>query len=323
MALRPDISFVIPLYNEEDNFSLLTQRLNSLMAELDLRSEVVLVNDGSKDRTPLLMNELGLTDDRYQCVFLSRNHGHQLALTAGLSVARGSKAVMVLDGDLQDPPELIHGFLKKMDEGYDVVYGVRKHRKESFLKKRAYWAYYRLMRNIGNIDLPLDSGDFSLVSRKVVDYINAMPEQNRYIRGMRSWIGFRQAGVEYERAQRFAGETKYSWKKLFDLAYSGIFNFSSFPIKFITRMGVFAIILSLVYIAAILAYKFIFRGQVPTGFPTLIMAIVLFSGVQLISLGVIGEYVLRIYQQVQDRPMFIIDKVIKDKEARDGQELLR
>ena len=318
----PQLSFVVPLYNEQDNFETLISRLVALMNELTVSSEVVLVNDGSSDNTAQLMNELGLTDTRFQCVFLSKRHGHQLALTAGIKLARGTKALMILDGDLQDPPELVKAFLLKLEDGFDVVYGVRKNRKESFLKKQAYWFYYRIMKNIANIEMPLDSGDFSLISRKVADYINSMPEQNRYVRGMRSWIGFRQTGVAYERAPRHAGETKYSWKKLFELAYSGIFNFSNFPVKFITRIGIFSILLSLFYIAAILIYKFILHGEVPTGFTTLIMAIVLFSGVQLISLGVIGEYVLRIYQQVQNRPMFIIDKVIKDKQTIDGQELL-
>jgi dolichol-phosphate mannosyltransferase len=195
-----DISFVIPLYNEEANFQQLVQRLNPIMDGLQpLQCEVVLIDDGSKDRTSYLMNELSLADKRYLSVFLSRNHGHQLALSAGLSCARGSKAVMILDGDLQDPPEMVFDFLKYLNEGYDVIYGVRKKRKESIIKKLAYWGYYRLMNNISKIDLPLDSGDFGMLSRKAVTYLNQMPEQNRYIRGMRTWIGFKQKGIEYER----------------------------------------------------------------------------------------------------------------------------
>lgn len=317
-----ELSFVIPLYNEEENFHQLVQRLNPIMdALLPLRSEVVLVNDGSKDRTSSMMNELALKDNRYQCVFLSRNHGHQLALSAGLACARGTKAIMVLDGDLQDPPELVHEFLNALHEGNDVIYGVRKKRKESALKKFAYWGYYRFMNSISKIDLPLDSGDFGMISRKALNYLNQMPEQNRYIRGMRTWIGFKQLGVEYERSARFAGTTKYSWKKLFELAYSGIFNFSTFPIKFITRLGIVTIIISLIYLTYVVIEKFWFDA-VPTGFTTLIFSIVMFSGVQLISLGIIGEYVLRIYQQSQNRPLFIIDKIIVDKELKDGQELL-
>lgn len=315
------ISFVIPLYNEESGFEQLTSRLNTLMDSLPFTCEVVLINDGSKDNTPVLMNNLALTDKRYQCVFLSRNHGHQLALSAGLSVARASKAVLVLDGDLQDPPELLTSFLEKLDEGFDVVYGIRKKRKESPLKKLAYWSYYRLMQSIAQIELPLDSGDFGLISRKALNYLNSMPEQNRYIRGMRSWIGFKQTGIEYERSARFSGETKYSWKKLFELAYSGIFNFSSFPVKFITRLGIFSILGGGIYLIYIIINK-LFFDTVPDGYTSLIAAIIVFSGVQLISLGIIGEYVLRIYQQSQQRPLFIIDKVIRNGEATDGQRLL-
>jgi len=318
-----DISFVIPLYNEEANFQQLVQRLNPIMDGLQpLQCEVVLIDDGSKDRTSYLMNELSLADKRYLSVFLSRNHGHQLALSAGLSCARGSKAVMILDGDLQDPPEMVFDFLKYLNEGYDVIYGVRKKRKESIIKKLAYWGYYRLMNNISKIDLPLDSGDFGMLSRKAVNYLNQMPEQNRYIRGMRTWIGFKQKGIEYERSARFAGVTKYSWKKLFELAYSGIFNFSSFPIKFITRMGMLTIGVSLAYFIYVLVDK-IYFNSVPQGFTALIFSIIMFSGVQLISLGIIGEYVLRIYQQSQSRPLFIIDKIILNSELKDGQELLR
>ncbi len=318
-----DISLVIPLYNEEANFQQLVQRLNPIMDSLQpMQCEVVLIDDGSKDKTSYLMNELSLADKRYLSVFLSRNHGHQLALSAGLSCARGSKAVMVLDGDLQDPPEMVFDFLKYLNEGYDVIYGVRKKRKESIIKKFAYWGYYRLMNNISKIDLPLDSGDFGMLSRKAVTYLNQMPEQNRYIRGMRTWIGFKQKGIEYERSARFAGVTKYSWKKLFELAYSGIFNFSSFPIKFITRMGMLTIGVSLAYFIYVLVDK-IYFNSVPQGFTALIFSIIMFSGVQLISLGIIGEYVLRIYQQSQSRPLFIIDKIIVNSELKDGQELLR
>jgi dolichol-phosphate mannosyltransferase len=317
-----DISFVIPLYNEEANFSELTQRMNGVMESLpNLHCEVVLINDGSKDNTAILMNNLALEDSRYQCVFLSRNHGHQLALSAGMACARGQQAIVVLDGDLQDPPELVHEFLKYLSQGFDIIYGVRKKRKESAVKKLAYWLYYRIMNGISKIDLPLDSGDFGMISRKALNYLNQMPEQNRYIRGMRTWIGFKQIGVEYERSARFAGETKYSWKKLFELAYSGIFNFSSFPIKLITRLGVLTMAIAIIYFMYVLIDKLYFNN-VPEGFTALIFSIIMFSGVQLISLGIIGEYVLRIYQQSQNRPLFIIDKIIVEKKLKDGQELL-
>ncbi len=312
-APKPAISFVIPLYNESDIFPLLIQRLNALMEQHPLSIEVVLVNDGSKDRTPELMQQLALIDARYQAVFLSRNYGHQVAISAGLSVARGEQAIMIIDADLQDPPELLLDFYKYFEEGYDVVYAVRKKRKESTLKRAAYYTFYRLLKRISNVDIPLDSGDCSLLSRRVVDVLNQMPEESRYIRGLRAWIGFKQIGVEYERLERAAGKTKYSWKQLFKLAYNGIFNFSEFPIKLITNLGLFAILISLFYLGITIVKKLVW-DTVPEGFTALLFTIILFSGVQLISLGIIGEYVLRIFFQVKKRPLFIIDqKIINQK----------
>ncbi|OYU95836.1 MAG: glycosyltransferase [Bacteroidetes bacterium B1(2017)] len=321
MQHKVQLSFVVPLYNEAQTIEQLITRLQAVLNTMSLPTEVVLVDDGSDDSTTIAMNAIALEDARFQAVFLSRNHGHQLAITAGLKMARGSKAVLILDGDLQDPPELVQAFLEKMEEGFEVVYGIRTNRKESWLKRFAYFSFYRILKQFGNIYLPPDSGDFALLSRKVVDYLNLLPEQNRYLRGMRAWIGFKQTGIPYERDQRFAGKSKYSLKRLVELAYSGLFNFSSFPIKFITRLGVVAILVSLAYLIYVLVSKFIY-GNVPTGFTALLMAIILFSGVQLISLGIIGEYVLRIYQQSQGRPLFIIDKVIKDQTLINGQELL-
>jgi dolichol-phosphate mannosyltransferase len=212
---------------------------------------------------------------------------------------------------LQDPPELINEFYKLLIEGNDVIYAVRKNRKESFLKKLAYKIYYKLQKKISNFNIPIDSGDFSMLSRRVVDNMNIMPEQSRYLRGMRAWVGFKQIGYEYDRDERFAGETKYSWSKLFKLAFNGIFNFSDFPIRFITRLGFFTVFFSLLYFIYNV-YRRIYYNDVPQGFTAIILAIILFSGVQLISLGVIGEYVLRIYNQVRNRPLFIIDKIIQD-----------
>ncbi len=321
MSFSPKISFVIPLYNEEGNFDALISRLNPIMDQLNLPCEVVLVDDGSTDSTPVFMSNLALSDARYQAIFLSRNHGHQLALSAGFKMANASEAILVLDGDLQDSPEMIFKMLEKMKEGFDVVYGVRKNRKEAWIKKVAYHTFYRLMQLFAKIDLPLDSGDFALVNRKVVNYLNQMPEQNRYLRGMRAWVGFKQIGIPYEREGRYAGKTKYSFRKLLELAYSGIFNFSDLPIKFITRLGILTILISLFYLIYVLVSKF-FYNNVPTGFTATFMAIVMFSGVQLISLGIIGEYVLRIFQQSQQRPLFIIDKIIKNQTLHHGQELL-
>ncbi len=305
----PKISIIVPLYNEEKVFDLLVERLTQVIRSAGIKIEVVLVDDGSGDNTATLIEKITSKSPDFVGVLLSRNHGHQLAVTAGLSVATGTEAVMIIDGDLQDPPELLMDFYKKLKEGYDVIYAVRKNRKESSLKKLAYWLYYRLQQRVSNFKIPIDAGDFSMISRRVVDYMNMMPEQSRYLRGMRSWVGFKQLGYEYDRDARAAGEAKYGWKKLFDLAFNGIFNFSDFPVRFISRLGIMIILLSFAYIGYVLFQK-IFFGNVPAGFTTLIISITLFSGVQLISIGLIGEYVLRIYNQVRSRPLFVIDKII-------------
>lgn len=308
----PEISIIIPLYNEEEVFPHLAKRLNALAASMQTTVEFVLVDDGSKDNTARLMSDTALANSNFHCIFLSRNYGHQLAVTAGMAKARGTEAIMIMDGDLQDPPELITEFYKKISEGYDVVYAVRKNRKESALKKFLYKFYYRLQQKISNFNIPIDSGDFSMLSRRAVDQINAMPEQNRYLRGMRSWIGFRQFGMEYDRDARAAGESGYTFKKLFELAYSGIFNFSEFPVKIITSLGLLSVLVSSLYLLFTILKRLLWGG-VPEGFTAIIFAITLFSGVQLISLGLIGEYVLRIYNEVRKRPLFIIDKTIKDQ----------
>ena len=308
-----EISIIVPLYNEEQVFGQLVQRLQSVISLAGFPCEVILVNDGSSDNTALMIDSLCKSDTRFTGVLLSRNHGHQLAVTAGLSAVRGRRGAMIIDGDLQDPPELITDFYTLLISGYDVIYAVRKNRKESFLKKLAYSAYYRLQKKISSFNIPIDSGDFSMLSRRVVDRMNSMPEQSRYLRGMRAWVGFKQIAFEYDRDERQAGETKYSWSKLFELAFNGIFNFSDFPVRLITRLGFITIFFSLIYFAYNI-YRKIYYNDVPQGFSATILAIILFSGVQLISLGLIGEYVLRIYNQVRNRPLFIVDRIIRDGE---------
>lgn len=306
-----DISIVVPLYNEEDVFDKLIQRLTSVINSTNFSCEVILVNDGSSDTTDVLIQKVCKEDTRFTGVLLSRNHGHQLAVTAGLHYVRGKKGTMIIDGDLQDPPELVNQFYDLLKSGYDVIYAVRRNRKESFIKKMAYSSYYRLQKKVSNFNIPIDSGDFSMLSRRVVDAINSMPEQSRYLRGMRAWVGYKQIAYEYDRDERHAGETKYSWSKLFELAFNGIFNFSDFPVKIITRLGFLTVIFSLIYFGYNI-YRKIYYNDVPQGFSATILAIILFSGVQLISLGLIGEYVLRIYNQVRNRPLFIVDLVIQE-----------
>ena len=312
--MAPQVSIVIPLYNESEVLPHLIDRIGKLIDASPLKIEVVLVDDGSKDDTPEQIQQLSLSDDRYQCVILARNYGHQLALSAGLAASTATEAIMIIDGDLQDPPELLTAFYELYKQGNDVVYAVRKKRKEGPLKRMSYYIFYRILKSISYIEIPLDSGDFSLVSRRIVDVLNQMPEESRYIRGMRTWIGFKQVGYEYDRDERQAGDSKYSFKKLFKLAYNGIFNFSEFPIKLITNMGFFAISVSLVYLVYNIIKKYVYHA-VPEGFTALLFAIILFSGVQLFSLGIIGEYVLRIFFQVKGRPLYIVKKRIINKKA--------
>ncbi len=308
-----DISIVAPLYNEKESIPSLIKRLNTLMDVTPLSIEVVLVNDGSRDETAALMQQVALMDKRYHCIFLARNYGHQIALSAGLAKARGTIGVMVIDGDLQDPPELLTAFYEKYKEGYDVVYAVRTKRKENVFKKTAYLAFYRLLKSISYIDIPLDSGDFCFMSRRVVDVMNQMPEESRYMRGIRSWIGFEQIGIDYERSERAAGESKYSFRKLLQLAYDGIFNFSEFPIKLIKRVGYSAVFASLVYLIYSI-YRKLFFNNVPQGFTATIFIIVFFSGIQLFFMGIMGEYLLRIFFQVKGRPLFVVKDEIVERE---------
>ncbi len=307
------ISIIVPLFNEEKVFPILIERLDQLIKSLDFNVEVVLVNDGSIDNTPILMKALALSNPTYQCVFLSKNYGHQIALTAGLNLARAEEAIMVIDGDLQDPPELLTDFYEKIKEGYDVVYGVRKKRKEGFFKRVAYYSFYRILKKMAGFDLPLDSGDFGMMSRRVVDIMNQMPEESRYLRGMRAWVGFDQTGIPYERSKRMAGEPKYDFKMLTMLAYNGIFNFSVVPIKILTRLGMLSILSSVCYFIYSIIIKYS-TDQVPSGFTALLFVIILFGGVQLISIGILGEYVVRMFFQVKNRPIFIVkEKIINQK----------
>ena len=310
----PKFSFVIPLYNESEIFTKLIFRLNDLVEKISEPCEIVLIDDGSKDITPILMEELAYLNNNYHCIFLFRNFGHQFALSAGLEFALGDY-IMVLDGDLQDPPELFFEFYKKLSEGYDVVYGIRKKRKEGLFKRMSYYLFYRILKSISDYTIPLDSGDFAIMKRNVAKIIVKMPEQSRYLRGIRSWVGFKQTGIEYYREGRGAGDSKYSVRQLFKLGSDGVFNFSNFPIKLFTFIGGFCMLSSIIYFLYTI-YRKIFYKDVPVGFSALLFVIILFGGIQLLSIGVIGEYVQRIFSQVKNRPLFIISKrVVNGKEV--------
>lgn len=307
------INIIVPLFNEEDVFSSLINRLDKLMQFTELTIEVILVDDGSTDNTSKMMNELSQKNENYQSIFLSRNFGHQIAITAGLQHANAREAVMIIDADLQDPPEMLQEFYKLFKQGYDIVYAVRKDRKELWYKRVSYKLFYSLMKRISNIQIPINSGDFSLISVRAVNYLNQMPEESRYLRGMRSWIGFRQKGIIVERDERQAGNAKYSIAKLIKLALNGVFNFSEYPIRFIFVLGLLVIVISSIYLGYAVVQKLIYNAS-PDGFTALLFTIVLFGGIQLISLGLIGGYVIRIFFQVKNRPLFIVRSRISKKQ---------
>jgi dolichol-phosphate mannosyltransferase len=301
------LSVVIPVFNEAAVFGQLKRRLVESLLLLPAPTEVLLVNDGSGDSTGALISELCRQDGRFVGVHLTRNFGHQMAVCAGLELARG-EAVAVMDGDLQDPPEILPAFYAKLREGYDVVYAIRRQRKEILFKRFMYWAFYRLMAALTPIEIPLDSGDFGIMSRRVVDALKTMPERRRFVRGMRSYVGFRQTGVAYERQERAGGQPKYTFRKLLMLAADGIFTFSEIPLRIATLVGLFTAGFSILYGAYVLIER-IFIGFNLPGFATLAVGLFFLGGVQLICLGILGEYIGRIHQEVKQRPPYIIEHV--------------
>lgn len=313
------ISIVIPIFNEEENLQNLYNRLTAAAPSWGEDYEIVLVDDGSRDSSLTMMRVMAEKDARVRVVKLSRNFGHQPAISAGIKTAKGD-AIVIMDGDLQDPPEELHRFLDKWREGYEVVYAVRTKRKEGFFKKIAYSTFYRLLAWISDIEIPLDSGDFCVMDRKVVNVlVHEMPEQLRFVRGMRAFAGFKQVGVTYERAERAAGEVKYTFKKLVQLALDGLFGFSSFPLRLATYMGFIISIPSFFLGIFFVLHRLIgFKvfGHAPEETPgtaSLAVGMYFLGGVILIILGILGEYIGRIYIEVKKRPFFVIDEVIEKK----------
>lgn len=317
------LSVAIPIHNEESALPELLRRLRAVLDQVPGGPhEMVFVDDGSTDRSFALLEEAAKQDPRIVAIGLSRNFGHQAALTAALDHVRGDAAV-VMDGDLQDAPEVIPQFVAKYDEGYNVVYAQRVRRKEPLLLRLCYFVFYRLMARLSDIQLPLDSGDFGLMSRRVIDEVRRMPEHHRYLRGMRSWVGFRQIGMPVERAERHSGRSKYGWLGLLKLAADGIFAFSIVPIRAAAVAGGFAMLLSLVYVLYAL-YAKLFLQKSPQGFTGLLVAVTFLSGMLLFFLGVIGEYVGRIYEETKARPQYIIGSVIRRSDGgREDDSLAR
>lgn len=303
------ISIIVPMYFEEEVANECYNRLTEVMKKSELNYELIFVNDGSTDKTLPILKEIAKNDERAKIISFSRNFGHQNAVTAGIFEATGD-ALVIIDADLQDPPELIPDFVAKWEEGYDVVYAKRKQRKgETWFKLLTAKCFYKFLHSMSEVEIPKDTGDFRLIDRKVAEVFKNMPERNRFIRGMMSWIGFKQYALEYERQERFAGTTKYPLKKMLKFASDGIIAFSSKPLKIISYIGCITIFFSIILLIYSLVIRIIGVNAQP-GWTSIIMAISLFSGVQLLSLGIIGQYIARIYDESKNRPLYIVDEKI-------------
>lgn len=307
----PELSVVVPVYNEADSLPVLYSRLVGVLEGAKIEFEVVFVDDGSRDRSGEQLKRISASDKRIAVIELARNFGHQVAITAGLDFARG-KAVAVMDADLQDPPEVLPDFVEKWREGNEVVYAIRTHRKESWLKRVGYAIFYRLLRCIASIEIPLDAGDFCLMDRKVVDLLKSMPERNRFVRGIRTWVGFKQVGLPFERHARYAGKSKYSFLSLLFLALDGLVSFSLVPLRIITLVG-FAVSFISFLLAVFYAMVRLQFGLNPPGFATITVAVFFLSGIQLITLGVIGEYVGRIFEEAKGRPLYVVRSITRNQ----------
>jgi len=310
-APTPELSLVIPCYNEGKILPLLRQRLLQSLPAMGLAWEVILVDDGSRDNTFAELAALHAADPRFKVLSFSRNFGHQCAVFAGLSRATGD-FVAVLDADLQDPPEFVATCVAKLKEGFDVVYAVRRRRKENLFKRAAYAGFYRLLKAIAEVEIPLDSGDFCVMRQCVVTVLRNMPERDVFVRGLRAWSGFRQVGLEYERAVRAAGETKYPFRKLVKLALDGVFAFSSLPLQLAIYLGFISLAVSLAGAALIIFWKvmnFQIFGHYPSevpGWTSLVCLILFLSGMQFLILGILGEFIRRVYAEVKQRPRWIV-----------------
>lgn len=305
------ISIVVPCYNEQEVIGETVKRIKSFCSELDanLDVELLFVDDGSRDRTRELLRVFATEDDRIRVIGFARNFGHQIAVTAGIDAARGD-AVVLIDADLQDPPEVVHQMIAKWREGYDVVYGTRTERPgESAFKLATARGFYRLLNKLSDVPIPLDTGDFRLMSRPVVDTLNAMPERDRFVRGMVSWVGFKQIALPYKRAERFAGESKYPLRKMLKFATDGILSFSTKPLQMSIGFGMITAFLSMLGIVYALVMR-LFTDIHVAGWTLLMIAVLFIGGVQLICVGILGEYIGRIYNEIKCRPLYVADEYI-------------
>lgn len=309
-------SVVIPLFNEELVVNETYKRVRAVMDSTGEPYEIIFVNDGSRDGTLGKIREIAKSDKNICLISFSRNFGHQSAITAGMDYSKG-QAVIVIDADLQDPPEVMLKMIEKWKEGYEVVYGLRIKRKgETFFKKATAKIYYRILNKLTNVDIPADVGDFRLIDRKVCDALKKLPERNRYVRGLISWLGFKQTGVEFEREERLAGETKYSLGKMIKLAIDGITSFSYKPLKLASYMGAVISALGFLYLLVVVCQK-LFTDTTIQGWASLVAITLFFNGIILIILGIIGEYIRRIYDEAKGRPIYIISEMVGFDEDSD------
>lgn len=300
-------SIVAPVFNEIESISAFCTKVNEVMGPLENTWELVLVDDGSTDGSTDAIRELAAENSHIRPIIFARNFGHQIAVTAGLDYARGD-AVIIIDADLQDPPEVILGLIEKWKEGYQVVYAVRRKREgESKFKLATAALFYRLIQRITDVKIPLDTGDFRLLDRKVVDVMGQMRERHRFLRGMSAWVGYRQIGVEYDRKERFAGSTKYPFKKMLQLALNAITSFSYFPLQMATYIGFVSAGLSIIAIPVVIALRLSNRAEL-SGQATTLISVLFLGGVQMITLGILGEYIGRIYDEVKGRPLYIVSE---------------
>lgn len=300
-----DLSIIIPIYNEAPNIQLLFERLKTAISSLQINSEYIFINDGSKDESIMLIKALAAKNDNIKYIDFSRNFGHQVAVTAGMDKSTG-KAIVIIDADLQDPPELIIDLYKKYKEGYEVVYAKRRSREgESFVKKLTAKTFYRILKKITTIDIPVDTGDFRIIDRKIVELLKQMPEQHKFLRGQISWVGFSQTFVEYDRQERHGGKTGYTYKKMIRFALDGITSFSNFPLKFVTFIGFFVSGIAFLLMLYALYSRFILK-QFTLGWTSLMLSVLFIGGIQLIGIGIIGEYISRMSDNIRQRPLYII-----------------
>ena len=308
----PTFTIIAPVFNEKESLPFLYQRVKEVMDSTGEPWELVLVDDGSRDGYTDEIRSLAAHDKRVRPVIFARNFGHQIAVTAGLDYSRG-QAVVIIDADLQDPPEVILEMIQKWREGFEVVFAVRADREgETWFKKFTASAFYRLIYRITDVKIPLDTGDFRLLDRKVVNVMNRMREHHRFLRGMSSWVGFKQVGVSYKRAARFAGETKYPFKKMFKLALNAITGFSYLPLQIATYMGFFSALLALIAIPVVIIMRSLNEGAF-FGQASVLIAVLFLGGVQLVSLGILGEYVGRIYDEVKGRPLYVVSEAPEEE----------